>query len=436
MADANLLFAQCNAIYVRGVRRAFQERLQSAYGDDWWEMGVMSALQEDQRNNLETQIQRYPARDPVTTLDHAHFGWIVRRHAAAAFSDIFSDSDAAYWRFRRVALMRNDWAHVQSISMPGVMRVIETMKNILASLRRREALEIEKLSQEVEVQPGYSADDSMGETYDDMEEIDIDYTETDSEHPSADFWTQLKSYLSLDTSVEITEDNRANIMVHISNTAPVGDNVPEVYFDSVQVEVRNAGAIRHRRGDTYSGLGPGQSREIQYVSDVASLAFVEFDVSGQLDWNRFLRFHQKTSLPREVAIPILERFIARLEDIDIKAPLTTALDSLRQIGPSTTLADLASARTELRQIGPLIDAKNNGINELWREFHLERRTSPGRECREIADLFGQVVRKLDGIDNAIGNTDLDTIAQIVHDIEQIQLAVIRIENTMKEMINR
>ena len=80
-ADANLLFAQCNAIYVRGVRRAFQERLQSAYGDDWWEMGVMSALQEDQRNNLETQIQRYPARDPVTILDHAHFGWIVRRHA-------------------------------------------------------------------------------------------------------------------------------------------------------------------------------------------------------------------------------------------------------------------------------------------------------------------------------------------------------------------
>ena len=151
----------------------FRKRLQSAYGDDWWERGVLSALHEDQRENLETQIQRYPARDPIAALDHAHFGWIVRRHAAAAFSDIFGDSEAAYRRFRRVALMRNDWAHVQALSMFGVMQVIDTMKSILASLRRGEALEIEKISQGIEPQPGDTAGDFMAEqTISDMEEIE------------------------------------------------------------------------------------------------------------------------------------------------------------------------------------------------------------------------------------------------------------------------
>ena len=436
-ADAYLLFAQCNAVYVRGVRHAFQERLQSAYGDDWWERGVLSALHEDQRENLETQTQRYPARDPIAALDHAHFGWIVRRHAAAAFSDIFGDSEAAYRRFRRVALMRNDWAHVQALSMFGVMQVIDTMKSILASLRRGEALEIEKISQGIEPQPGDTAGDFMAEqTISDMEEIDSDYIPTQPERPQPNFWNQLQSYLALDTSVVVEENNTATITVRVSNTAPVGADHPEVYFNSVRIETRNAGGVRDRRGYHETSLGPGQAYDAQYTSDVASLAFVEFNVTGQLDWNRYFRFHKSKALPGEVAVPILERFVELFESIGIKAPLTAALDSLRTIDPSMTLADLSSARTRLRNIPESIRGVTEKVGEIHRDFHLDRRHSPGKECREIILLFQQVSEKINAVDNAIGAIDLDAIAQIIHDLEQIQLAIIRLEDAVKDMIAR
>ena len=443
-ADAYLLFAQCNAVYVRGVRHAFQERLQSAYGDDWWERGVLSALHDDQRENLETQIQRYPARAPIAALDHAHFGWIVRRHAAAAFSDIFGDSEAAYRRFRRVALMRNDWAHVQTISMFGVMQVIGTMKSILASLRRNEALEIQKISQCIEPQPGDTADDFMEqETSDDMEEIDSDYIPTQPERPQPNFWNQLQSYLALDTSVVVEENNTATITVRVSNTAPVGANHPEVYFNSVQIEVKNARGVRESRRRGYGGyygyevnLEPGQNHEIQYTSEVTSLAFVEFDVSGQLDWDRYFRFRKNKALPSEVAVPILERFVERFESIGIRSPLTTALDSLRTIDPSMTLADLASARTRLKAIPESIQGKTEQVNELYRDFHLDGNVPPGRECGEIVTFFNQVVGKINEVDNAISAIDLDSVAQIIHDLEQIQLAIIRLEDAVKDMIAR
>ena len=443
-ADAYMLFAECNAVYVRGVRHAFQERLQSAYGDDWWERGVLSALHDDQRENLETQTQRYPARDPIAALDHAHFGWIVRRHAAAAFPDIFGDSEAAYRRFRRVALMRNDWAHVQALSMFGVMQVIDTMKSILASLRRSEALEIEKISQGIEPQPGDTTGDFMAEqTISDMEEIDSDYIPTQPERPQPNFWNQLQSYLALDTSVVVEENNTATITVRVSNTAPVGADHPDVRFNSVQIEVKNADGVRESRGrryDDYYGyeinLEPGQSHEIQYTSEVTALAFVEFDVSGQLDWERYFRFRKNKTLPSEVAIPILERFVERFESIDIKFPLITALDSLHTIDPSMTLADLASARTKLKAIPESIQGKTEQIIGLYRDFHLDGSLPPGKECSEIITFFNQVAEKINAVDNAIGAIDLDAIAQIIHDLEQIQLAIIRLEDVVKDMIAR
>ena len=60
--DPYMLFTQCNVLYVQGVRRALRERLQSTFGDEWWDKGVMPVLHEEQRTALETQIKRNPDR--------------------------------------------------------------------------------------------------------------------------------------------------------------------------------------------------------------------------------------------------------------------------------------------------------------------------------------------------------------------------------------
>ena len=183
-------------------------------------------------------------------------------------------------------------------------------------------------------------------------------------------------------------------------------------------------------------MGPGQFYETQYTSDVASLAFVEFGVTSQLDWNSYFRFYKVKTLPSEVAVPLLERFVERFESIGIKAPLATALDSLRTIDPSMTLADLSSARTRLRNIPESIRRVTEQVGEIYSEFHLDQGHSPGRECYEINQLFQQVSEKINAVDNAIGAIDLDAIAQIIHDLEQIQLAIIRLEDAVKDMIAR
>ena len=58
--DPYMLFTQCNVLYVQGVRRALRERLQSMFGDDWWDKGVMPALHTEQCAALEIQIKRNP----------------------------------------------------------------------------------------------------------------------------------------------------------------------------------------------------------------------------------------------------------------------------------------------------------------------------------------------------------------------------------------
>ena len=435
--DPYMLFTQCNVLYVQGVRHALRERLQSTFGDDWWDKGVLPALHEEQRAALATQIKRNPDRDRIALLDSGHFGLIVRRYHAVAFSDVFGDASTAYRQFRIIAWMRNEWAHVQEISMPRVIQVIETMKNILASLRRREALDIEKLNQSVGSQPSSMMDEMVnGESTDNMVEADVDYISAEPDVVNLNFWDQIQSYLTLDTFVEFELDKTATITVRISNTATESQNTPQIYFKSIRVTVRNSKLVEPIENYYDMELGPGQAYETRYKTDRESLVFVEFDVTGQLDIDRFLRFNRKTSPSSDLIESILAEFVHAFEAIDIKSPLATALDSIGTISPDITLSELASVRTQLKDIQPLINEKTTKIDQLYSQFHLDVDMSPGGELFEISSLLRQLDRKLNDVDDAISNTDLESIAYIVNDLEQIQLAILRIESTIKEVVNR
>ena len=62
------IFTQAHRIYIRGVRQAIAERLQSAYGADWWQRGVLAALGENQQANLERELAKPTPPDDLSQL--------------------------------------------------------------------------------------------------------------------------------------------------------------------------------------------------------------------------------------------------------------------------------------------------------------------------------------------------------------------------------
>lgn len=430
--DPYLLFTQCHRLYVQGVRRALRERLESAYGEKWWSDGALGALSDDQRGNVELALEREPTADLESRLDSLYFGRIISRRYAAAFSDLFADARSAFAQFARVARMRNEWAHVQEMQPAKTMSAIRAMRSALASLRQAEALEVDRLTRDIANEPRFAGeDDDMDDRpITDADEAGEDYAVDEISSPPSGFWQGLHSHLTLDTTVDIDENDRAIITVEVSNTALAGEGLPTVSFNSVQIHASNA---KFDSGRYEGNLGPGNSFQAQYVCARRALATASFSVSGHLDINSFFHFQRRGYLPNEIVAPILDEFFERFEALDIKTPFEKALETIRGINPSMTIADLLSARPELERVKSLVADKAQGMDELFRDFQLSDRYSLGKECSEIAGHFKQVARQIQAAENAIGNIDLDTITQVAANLEQIQIAVLRVEDAVRNM---
>ena len=437
--DPYLLFTQCHRLYVQGVRRALRERLEKEYGGNWWNDGVMGALLYDSRERVKRMMERDPERSLESHLDSGDFGRVVSI-SRAAFSDVFADGLAAFNQFRHVARARNEWAHVQDMPSARVIFAIETMRSVLASLRQSEALDVNKLSRNLAGESrDMAANESMDERFEDGADApDDDYELDDVALPTSALWKQLQSCLSVNTSVTMGEDDNALISVNVSNTAVTGEGMPAVWFNPVEIHANNVnmldGSGRERRGVVRTNnLGPGQSYIAQYTCPRNALATASFRVSGNLDMGSFFHFSNPGVLPSEIVSPILDEFFERFEALDIKAPFEKALDTISAVNPSMTVADLLSVPPELERIKSLVNDKANGMGALFKDFHLNGEHPLVKECSEIAGYFGQVARQIETVENAIGSVDLDTIAQVARNLEQIQLAVLRIEDAVKNM---
>ena len=98
-----------------------------------------------------------------------------------------------------------------------------------------------------------------------------------------------------------------------------------------------------------------------------------------------------------------------------------------------TLASIASLRESLRQQSGRIEEKRSSLTKLSREFSLGRNSRLGSRTMEIIVALGEFKEKLDSLDEAIGRTDIDLINEAVHDLKQIQLGVLRVEDTIQTM---
>ena len=426
-SDVHVLFTKSYFLYVKGVRRSFHTRLESRLGDAWWERGVEFSLPEEQVYDIHTQLQRHPSRDRLQLLDTAHFARIISKHHNEVFSDAFPDAQRVVNQMRSLTVLRNDWAHVNEISLARVVQAAEVMKNILASLRCEEALEIEAMIQGFVVDRGSElAEDPMATLDSDDSRLELQYPT----HTTWSLWDRLQSYLVLEQSVDLPEgssDGKARITVRVHNIAPDSRDLPTVHFRSVVIHA--VGGAKHEVHD----VAPGDTREVEFEFPVKQLVDVGFEVAGEIDSARLFQFNRTSRLPAEIVIPLQKEFAAQLESIAVRAFVDGILEEIGAHVATMTLASIASLRESLRQQSGRMEEKRSSLTKLSRDFSLGRSSRLGSRTMEIIVALGEFKKKLDSLDEAIGRTDIELINEAVHDLKQIQVGVLRVEDTIQTM---
>lgn len=454
--EENTLFSNCHWLYVQGVRIALRERLETAHGAAWWANGVIAAMsrqrQEAHRNFLESRSEQVPPDDWGELLDTPHFAAIVAHNYSTAFADAFNNSLDAFRDLQSIARARNRWAHVQRMPFPNTLAAIEMMRIILASLRRREALDIQKMRDTFlqEISGVVSAEES--EEVEDMiqaeDDIENGYVQDDQGSPLFNSWHELRSYLTIHTKVETdadTPDESVLVIVRVSNTAPASPDLPKVRFFDVQINVPS-GSIDHRQrrqggyNRDFGVLEPGQSFEEEFIFPRRYIPAVNFSVYGQTDLNSLFNFRQKIGLPTEAVKQILDEFVEGFQGLGIKEFVERSLAAMSAAGSEMTMQQAATLRKEIEDIRPILDEKMQSLHNLAQVFgfNVRRRDdqsgdySLGNECAEILRLLREFGDNLLELDKAIGETDVDLIQQSVNGLEQQQLAIMRLENAIKE----
>ncbi len=180
-------------------------------------------------------------------------------------------------------------------------------------------------------------------------------------------------------------------------------------------------------------LRPGETKREVLRFPQNQLIGIEFELFGEVDANRLFQIRRTTSLPDDVVGPLRQRFISQLESIGIKQFVNETLEIIEPIGPDIPLAELHSIREALRLRFEQINDKTRALSTLSREFHLNKEDSLRARIQEIVLALRDFRAKFNDLDTAIGNTDLDSIAAAVHDLKQIQLAVLRVEDAVVEI---
>ena len=443
-SDAYTLFTEFHRLFVQGVRQALQDRLQSAYGNDWFLRGVLNAVSDAQRTQLNHAFETATVDDQSELLDVGHFGRIVSWNHAAVFSGAFPEIDHALGRFRFLVAMRNEWAHIPAgdLSLDRVFSAISMMQSILVSLRCREALEVARLMNERDLsQPDPSYLDQLPIDGDPQEgHYEDDSFVDEATTAPLRLWHTLQSYLVTEASMASIGagggrtdplDGEVLVTVRVTNTAPASEDRPVIWFKNVSLSVK-PGSHQDGLGD----LRPGEVVKRQYTLHAKEVAQFEYSVDGRVDIERFFGIQQNGTLPTGIIREVLDSFSHKFDGIAINDPLDQAVSSLTAVSPDMTLADASSVRHELENIATLIDTKRDALGELFREFFLSRQSSLGSQVREVILLLEGLDARIRAVDEAISTTNLEEIRQAVENFEQSQMSVLQVQQTIRDLISR
>jgi hypothetical protein len=442
--DAYQIFTRAHQVYIKGIRAGIAECLKSAYGSDWWEFGVLSALGDDQRENLERDRQKVVPEDLAQLLDTAHFSRIVERNHAAAFTNQFTNIDYTVRLFRHLSAKRNEWAHVndRQWTVPNIMQSVQAMREILISLRRREALEIHQMFQDSLDHQVSIPQELLNVPEDPTPATEDDDCPLPADYALLAFWRTLESYLVVESTVQPARDEEQNeelvkVLVRVTNTAPASEGRPDVTFRKVRLELTGTKSI-DRRGRNHTeiewdSLSRGQTETSEFVVAAKGLASIEFRVHGQVDHNRLLRVQHRNTLPERDVTPLLEQISIQFEGVGIEEALAKVVETSTRIQPDMPFGEVSALRNELGQLKLLITQKREALDALFGEYHLTEESPLGTPLLEVILLLREMeTKKIDEMDRSISQTDMESIRAVSRDFEQLQISVLRARETIRQ----
>ena len=322
-------------------------------------------------------------------------------------------------------------------------------------------MEIERMSQEFVLDTKEREDEKVP-SYQSLEHQGFLHSETAMAPLEA--FRQLQSYLVMDKSVVLpTEDGNGNaeVTITVHNTAPSSIGGPSIRFSLVVVtylkaETRSLREIIEGNDDVFrdirdlvhdmgretegalhlGALRPGEVGKATFSLPLKKLLEVELDVLGIIDPNRLLTFHRATGLPSEVLSPIQQEFLGRLEAISVREFVNKALEHISTLDSNITLSQIATVREEIKTYSSKSAEKRNDLAELTREYALSRESMVGSRLRETILTLAEFEQKLTVLDEAIGQTDLELIMEAAQNLKQVQLALIRLEDALKTVVER
>ena len=196
-----------------------------------------------------------------------------------------------------------------------------------------------------------------------------------------------------------------------------------------------------RRGRDYANtewtdLGPGQTATTEFMATANGLASIELHVTGHVDQDRLLRVQHRSTLPEEVVTPLLEQFSIQFEGVGIEEALAEIVETAARIQPDMPFAEVSALRNELGQFKLLIAQKREALGALFDEYHLDRESRLGAPFREVILLLHELEqKKIDEMDTAISQTDVESIRGVARDLEQLQITVLRGRDTIRQRMS-
>ena len=133
-------------MYTNALGRFVKQRLEAAFGDAWWEEGVIKAFYYPRRH-----LENDEAKNRVELLDPSAFVDIISRNRDL-FRDTFPNRKETDSLLVQASEARNIWAHSlasSDLTDNGVVRALMSMEKLLSDAGLTEAREVEKLWKQV-----------------------------------------------------------------------------------------------------------------------------------------------------------------------------------------------------------------------------------------------------------------------------------------------
>ena len=433
MSDADVLMTLCLRLYVGGMRRVVSERLQEHFGQEWWQRGVLSVVDKERQQHLKDDIRLNSQRDPSTSLDAAHFPLITNAHVDQVFPNAFVNRFEAIDRMWNVVHVRNQWAHQQGVPFPRVLRAAGWMKDVLLELKCPEALEIEKLIKDYAIEPMAVAEEQT--MYNVETPIDADDLPDVRETLSTlgMLWHELRGYLQVETEVAMPEDQErgdATVTVRVYNSAPSNREAPEVHFRGIAIQAVGGNA-RRRGEEEISELGPGDTGEVQFAFPARQILAVTFDITGEVDTERYFRFTTNAGLPEEVVEPIRKELHAWLDKMDLKAFVEGVEADVSGFHEEMPMNELRSRRVALKLHAEELKAKRQDLDKLYSHFKLRGGSMLADRIKELASDMNDSTERFKELDEAMGETEMEKIEDAVRGVQEVHLALLRLEAAIR-----